>query len=203
MGGLGGAPSAIRPCQVSTNDFDAIASANTLDPATAETADLAAETRTMSRYAEFPEFIDSKDKAMGDEIAATFIHRTTRKKWHTEQAKGSGLAFLVLIEAYRAKLDADCRTGIGENVVLDIQRTIADGLDEAALQKRFEVEDEGELSDLLGIDFFVNNGVVSLTQTNYIDKLVATYAPDGVPPTFQLNATPYVLALPTFVVERP
>ena len=71
----------------------------------------------------------------------------------------------------------------------------------AALQKRFEVEDEGELSDLLGIDFSVDNGVVSLTQSNYIDKLVATFAPDGVPPTFQLNATPHVMALPTFVTE--
>ena len=47
-----------------TVDFDAIASANALDPSTADAADLAAETRTMSRYAEFPEFIDSKGKAM-------------------------------------------------------------------------------------------------------------------------------------------
>ena len=135
------------PCRVTTVDFDATAAANALDPGTATAPEIAAESRTMSRYAEFPEFIDSKDKAMGDEIAATFIHRTTRKKWHSEQAKGSGLAFLVLLEAYRTKLDADCRTGIGENVVLDIQRTIADGFDEASCPafSRFD----SALTDLL------------------------------------------------------
>ena len=88
---------------VAVADYDAAAAINVLDPATASPAEVAAENRTMLRYAEFPEFIDSKDKAMGDEIAATFLHRTTRKKSHTVQARGSGLAFLILIETYRSK----------------------------------------------------------------------------------------------------
>jgi hypothetical protein len=136
-----------QPCVVTLLDLDPVAAANALDPATATEAQKAAEGRTMLRYAEFPEYIDSKDKAMGDEIAATFIHRTTRKKWHTVQAKGSGLAFLINLNTYRLKLDADCRTGIGENVVADIQRTIANGLDEASCPafSRFD----SALTDLL------------------------------------------------------
>ena len=93
-----------NPCLVSTNDFDAIASANALDPATAEAADLAAETRTMSRYAEFPEFIDSKDKAMGDEIAATFIHRTTRKKPGVSSRPLRRLGAVLVIQHLRLEL---------------------------------------------------------------------------------------------------
>ena len=43
------------------------------------------------------------------------------------------------------------------------------------LQKRWSVEDEGELTDLLGIDFTFNDGTVTLAQPRYIDKLCATY----------------------------
>ena len=71
----------------------------------------------------------------------------------------------------------------------------------SALRAKFEVEDEGELSDLLGIDFSVSGGVVSLTQTKYIERLVATFLRDGVPPDFQRNKLPYVKALPDFVRE--
>ena len=72
-------------------DFDAAAGINALDPATATAAELAAETRTMLRYAEFPEFIDSKDKAMGDEIAATFIEPHACARRHRPQKRrGSG-----------------------------------------------------------------------------------------------------------------
>ena len=44
-----------------------------------------------------------------------------------------------------------------------------------ALQERWKVEDEGELSDLLGIDFSISGGVVSLSQSKYIEKIAKTY----------------------------
>lgn len=49
-----------------------------------------------------------------------------------------------------------------------------------ALQE-WNVEDEGELTDLLGIDLSNKDGVISLVQTSYIDKLVRTYLPDVAP----------------------
>ena len=70
-----------------------------------------------------------------------------------------------------------------------------------ALQERWKVEDEGELSDLLGIEFSNSGGVVSLKQTAYINKLVATYLPDGLPSNFQRNKLPYNDRLPQDVCD--
>ena len=50
----------------------------------------------------------------------------------------------------------------------------------AALGK-WNVEDEGELADLLGVDFTRDGGVVKLSQTKYIHKLFTTYLPEGKP----------------------
>ena len=48
-----------------------------------------------------------------------------------------------------------------------------------ALSSRWKVEDEGELSDLLGVDFIIADGTVTLAQTNYIRKMVSTYLNDA------------------------
>ena len=69
----------------------------------------------------------------------------------------------------------------------------------SALEKRWNVEDEGDLTDLLGIEFTRENGVVELRQTKYIEKLAAEFFPDGVPPTAQANKTPCDRELPTLV----
>ena len=58
------------------------------------------------------------------------------------------------------------------------------------LQKRWEVEDEGVVSDLLGIEISSTGSVVELKQESYINKLVAIWFPDGVPSTMQSTKTP-------------
>ena len=69
------------------------------------------------------------------------------------------------------------------------------------LQKRWKVEDEGALSDLLGIEFSNSDGVVELKQSAYIRKLADVYLPDGVPTTFQRNKPPCSEELPQQVLE--
>ena len=49
------------------------------------------------------------------------------------------------------------------------------------MQERWDVEDEGEVSDLLSVEITKSDGHISLTQGAYIDKLMNNYAPDGVP----------------------
>ena len=57
--------------------------------------------------------------------------------------------------------------------------------------KRWDVEDEGAVSGLLNVEITrSNSGHVTLRQTAYIDKLIATHAPEGVPSTSQRNKTP-------------
>ena len=52
----------------------------------------------------------------------------------------------------------------------------------AAMQARWAVEDEGPIEDLLGVEFADNgDGSVTLSQTSYIERLMAEYEPDGVP----------------------
>jgi transposase InsO family protein len=68
-----------------------------------------------------------------------------------------------------------------------------------ALTARWNVEDEGDISDLLNVEVSVENSIVSLTQTAYIDQLVATYLPDGIPVAFQANMTPADIELPALV----
>ena len=52
--------------------------------------------------------------------------------------------------------------------------------------KKWDVEDEGDLSDLLGIEFSFGKETVTLTQTAYINRMVKAYLPDGIPSTFQV-----------------
>ena len=49
-----------------------------------------------------------------------------------------------------------------------------------ALQGKWKVEDEGELTDLLGIEFTRGDHVIELRQPKYIEKLAAEFFPDGV-----------------------
>ena len=51
----------------------------------------------------------------------------------------------------------------------------------SALEKRWNVEDEGELTDLLGIEFTRGDKFIELKQTKYIEKLATEHFPDGVP----------------------
>jgi len=62
----------------------------------------------------------------------------------------------------------------------------------SALQKRWEVEDEGEVSDLLGVEISseAEGSIVELRQTAYIEKMANTWFTDGVPSTVQSNKTP-------------
>merc|ERR1712086_1198093 len=68
-----------------------------------------------------------------------------------------------------------------------------------ALESRWNVEDEGELTDLLGIEFSREDGVIELRQTKYTEKLAADFFPDGVPPTSQANKVPCDRDLPALV----
>ena len=47
--------------------------------------------------------------------------------------------------------------------------------------RRWQVEDEGELHDLLGVEFTRSDGHVHLKQTAYILKMIERYFPDGLP----------------------
>ena len=69
----------------------------------------------------------------------------------------------------------------------------------SALETRWNVEDEGELTDLLGIEFTREDGAIELRQTKYIEKLAAEFFPDGVPPTAQANKVPCDRDLPALV----
>ena len=72
----------------------------------------------------------------------------------------------------------------------------------SALCRRWDVEDEGMVSDLLNVEISRSaSGHVTLRQTAYIDKLVATHAPQGVPKTNQRNKTPCDPSLPQSVLE--
>ena len=58
------------------------------------------------------------------------------------------------------------------------------------LRDRWEVEDEGPISDLLAVQFAYSRGKVKLHQQEYIEKLVATHLPDGVPSSGRTARTP-------------
>ena len=71
-----------------------------------------------------------------------------------------------------------------------------------ALTKRWDVEDEGEVSDLLNVEMTrTAGGHVTLRQSVYIDRLVAIHAPDGVPTNSQRNKIPCDPALPQLVLD--
>ena len=58
------------------------------------------------------------------------------------------------------------------------------------------MEDEGELTDLLGIEFTRGDKFIERKQTKYIEKLAAEYFPDRVPLTAQQNKVPCDRDLP-------
>ena len=72
-----------------------------------------------------------------------------------------------------------------------------------ALEQRWDVEDEGEVSDLLNVEIArTEDGYVILRQRGYIDKLVTAHAPNGeVPNTHQRNRTPCAAELPQLVLD--
>ena len=69
------------------------------------------------------------------------------------------------------------------------------------LSKRWDVEDEGEVSDLLNVEISRSSDGVTLRQTAYIDKLADTWLPDGVPSTFHFNSAPHAEDIQTKVLE--
>ena len=70
-----------------------------------------------------------------------------------------------------------------------------------ALNHRWKVEDEGELSDLLGVDFTIVDGTVTLVQTQYIRKLVSTYLNDAPLAQGNRGLLPHTKDLPMHVVD--
>ena len=72
----------------------------------------------------------------------------------------------------------------------------------ADLQSRWKVDDEGDVSDLLGIEIeSASDGCVTLKQRGYIERLCQTWFPDGVHSTVQSNQTPADLMLPQLVAD--
>ena len=69
------------------------------------------------------------------------------------------------------------------------------------LQSRWDVDDEGPVSDLLSIEIHRDGDRVTLRQTAYIDKLVKQWLPEGVPSHVQITSTPYVNDLPAKVLD--
>ena len=70
-----------------------------------------------------------------------------------------------------------------------------------ALNDRWEVEDEGEVRDLLNVEIERDGNCVNLTQTGYIDKMMREYAPNGVPEGFQSTKTPCDKSLESQVLD--
>ena len=71
----------------------------------------------------------------------------------------------------------------------------------SSLISSFEVEDEGEISDLLNVEIVRHRDSVVLKQSGYINRMVDTYLPDGLPPRSQANRTPCAKELPDMVAE--
>ena len=70
------------------------------------------------------------------------------------------------------------------------------------LQSRWNVDDEGDVSDLLGIEIESSiDGCVTLKQRGYIERLCQTWFPDGVCSTVQSNQAPADLTLPQLVAD--
>ena len=69
------------------------------------------------------------------------------------------------------------------------------------LQKRWAVDDEGDVSDLLNVEIVRSDGGVELRQTSYIEKLVNEWLPNGVPAHVHPNSTPHTDNLPELVLN--
>lgn len=65
-----------------------------------------------------------------------------------------------------------------------------------ALEERWNIEDEGEVSDLLNVEIFRDSHGVHLRQTSYIDRLLATFASEGIPADFRSDNPPAGPELP-------
>eukprot|EP00965_Chrysotila_dentata_P026727 886604-Pleurochrysis_carterae.AAC.3 len=70
-----------------------------------------------------------------------------------------------------------------------------------ALTHRWNVEDEGPVSDLLNEDITTDSSSVHLTQQNYIAHLVSTYLPEGVPLSFHKARAPASETLPMLIEQ--
>eukprot|EP00965_Chrysotila_dentata_P232971 6199295-Pleurochrysis_carterae.AAC.3 len=68
-----------------------------------------------------------------------------------------------------------------------------------ALTTRWNVEDEGPVSDTLNVEITCDDTNVILSQGNYIPSLVDTYMPDGMPARFQRSDAPASEDLPKLV----
>eukprot|EP00965_Chrysotila_dentata_P230226 6197652-Pleurochrysis_carterae.AAC.1 len=72
---------------------------------------------------------------------------------------------------------------------------------DALLTQRWNLEDEGPVSDLLNVDITADESSVTLTQAKYIAHLVSTYLPDGVPLAFHKTRAPASETLPKLVEQ--
>eukprot|EP00965_Chrysotila_dentata_P074037 2445607-Pleurochrysis_carterae.AAC.1 len=70
-----------------------------------------------------------------------------------------------------------------------------------ALASRWNVEDEGPVSDLLNVDITTDADCVLLKQEKYIAQLVDTYLPEGVPTAFQRHHAPAGADLPLVIAH--
>ena len=70
-----------------------------------------------------------------------------------------------------------------------------------SLQDRWDVDDEGPVSDLLNIEIQRDGARVVLKQTAYIEKMTREWLPDGVPAHIQVNSTPHSDDLRTHVLD--
>ena len=69
------------------------------------------------------------------------------------------------------------------------------------LQRRWSVDDEGEVSDLLNVEMYRVDGGVELRQTSYIDRLAKEWLPDGIPSNIHINSAPHTECLPDMVLQ--
>ena len=71
----------------------------------------------------------------------------------------------------------------------------------ADLTSSWEVDDEGDVADLLNIDISREGKAVVLRQKTYIQKMVKEHLPEGVPNTLPSNQTPSDSSLPQLVSD--
>ena len=69
------------------------------------------------------------------------------------------------------------------------------------LQARWDVDDEGPVTDLLNIEISREGPAVVLRQKLYIDRLVEQWFPDGPPSHIPKNSTPHADNLPSLVLD--
>ena len=70
-----------------------------------------------------------------------------------------------------------------------------------ALNEKWDVDDEGDVSDLLNIEIVRGERHVLLRQTAYIEKMCTQWLPNGPPSHVQMNSTPHTDDLPALVLD--